>query len=332
MFYSHSVTTQGSTNSPSNTSFIKVTFDDFKLQVEQHDQKKKRLSKIITAKLRVYLNQTHSGILQIVENLLEEAHIDVVVHRINHVGDVHYIQKYLAVHPEIRHDRIGWIEFDIRQALPNLQNGNFFPFKSHILIHFVNTSIPETNFEGQIVGSSEVSVQSEYGFTNHVDTLTHEEQKYHQRTEPTYLEDPSIAHIDIVIRERVRHRRRRSIINSDSHHHLRRSGTNCQQDEDTCCRLSRDISFAADLGWGYWIAYPDHYTMFYCNGSCPQGHRFGNAYATIKSQMSLMDPAHWDPPCCTASRLGDLPVIMMTVNGLQEAVMEKVVVEECMCL
>ncbi len=128
-----------------------------------------------------------------------------------------------------------------------------------------------------------------------------------------------------------RRSRRSSTDDEDIHQQTLISDADCQNEDDRCCRMSRDVSFA-DLGWNYWIVYPDYYTMYYCKGSCPQGYRVGTTYATIKSQMNVIDPDQWDPPCCTASRFSDLPILLLTPNGPEEVNMEEMVVEECMCL
>ncbi len=108
------------------------------------------------------------------------------------------------------------------------------------------------------------------------------------------------------------------------------SGTDCIFGETTCCREQRTVSFA-DLGWDYWVVSPNHFTLYHCKGSCPQGHRTANNYATIKSQLHVLNPSEWDAPCCTASSLGDLTIQHLTAKGSEEAVMEGIIVEECMC-
>ncbi|XP_072048266.1 bone morphogenetic protein 2-like [Amphiura filiformis] len=111
----------------------------------------------------------------------------------------------------------------------------------------------------------------------------------------------------------------------------RSSGTDCTRGETTCCREQRTVSFA-DLGWDYWVASPAHFTLYHCKGSCPQGHRMANNYASIRSQLHVINPSEWDSPCCTGSSLTNLSIQHLTATGYETAVMEDIIVEECMCV
>ena len=146
---------------------------------------------------------------------------------------------------------------------------------------------------------------------------------------PELLQLENHLHLDVTFLTEIKQKSHRRMRRTQTRYN---SGTDCIQGERTCCREERTVSFA-DLGWDYWVVSPDHFTLYHCKGSCPQGHRPANNYATIKSQLHVLNWSQWDPPCCTASSLGDLTIQHLTTKGTyEEAVMEDIIAEECMCV
>ncbi|XP_072045201.1 bone morphogenetic protein 4-like [Amphiura filiformis] len=286
---------------------VQIIFGNFSLPKKRRDH-----IRVHSAKLQLYFKDTNLS-NEISEDRGRAEIYHTVAEKNRRTGSINQIRQLLDVRP-VSYSNAGWVTFDIKEAVQRWENDRNAASNSGLEIQL---SRPE--------------LRDSLVLENELDDLhkNTEHFKHHRFVEETKNQN-NHPRLDITVKESPRRRSRRSLRT----HHPARAGTDCRRGESTCCRYSRTVSFA-DLDWDYWVHSPHEYNAYYCDGSCPQGHRMASTYAVIKSQMHIVNPSQWNAPCCTASKLGPLPVLHYDSSSpdlFTVTVMDDWVVEECMCM
>lgn len=305
-------------NTPGNSvsiDTVKLIFGNFSLPRKRRDH-----IRVHTAKLQLYFKNVNlrndiSGIIS--SNVRGQRSEDrgraeiyhIVREPSRHDGAVNEIRQLLDVRP-VSFSSGGWVSFDIKEAVQRWEQHKNAPFESGLEIILSRPELREA-----LVLDTDTDLDKSFSDDDNSAEPSSRTSKY--------------PRLDVTVREKPHRRSRRAV-----RPHPTRQGTDCERGESTCCRFSRTVSFA-DLEWDYWIVSPSEYNAYYCDGTCPQGHRVASTYALIKSQMHMVDPAQWNAPCCTASRLGSLPIMHYDHTSPERytvTIMDDLIVEECMCM
>ena len=140
-------------------------------------------------------------------------------------------------------------------------------------------------------------------------------------------EDSDAAHlpqVDIETQQvpASRSRRRRDVIRDDC---VRGGG------QSECCRYPLYINFR-DIGWQNWVLAPLGFQAFFCDGQCSTSAKFGTRFASVQAKLHASNPLAAPAPCCGASKLAPLKLLVRTDDNRAERVtLEDMVVEECRC-
>ena len=101
--------------------------------------------------------------------------------------------------------------------------------------------------------------------------------------------------------------------------------------QSECCRYPLHIRFS-DIGWDDWVLAPAGFRAYFCDGSCPVGAKSGNRFSTILAKLHASNPLAAPSPCCGASKLAPLKLLVRTEdNKVEKISLEDMVVEQCRC-
>lgn len=97
-----------------------------------------------------------------------------------------------------------------------------------------------------------------------------------------------------------------------------------------CCRFRTQVNFT-EIGWR-WVKAPQVYDAYYCEGSCPSGHRMENTFTGIKELLHQRYPNKFSAASCVPSAYKPLTILHETEDGMYTFTdFSDMIVQDCKC-